>query len=162
MEGSYVWLWTVLSIIGIATAIRVIILVLHGRNHAARTSRSADQGTAPAHLSASPRTGTTETGPMVYYANSRHGRCDKEYRFNYKQVYDSQFGKITWRAYILRMPSLRGRNSDAHTTHRWHDSNNNYWVCWDRPVNSLKEIQAISRAWADHIQEYIATGKRFG
>lgn len=28
----------------------------------------------------------TETGPMVYFANDRHGRSDREYRFNYKKV----------------------------------------------------------------------------
>lgn len=27
-----------------------------------------------------------ETGPMVYYANDRHGGKDREYRFNYKKV----------------------------------------------------------------------------
>lgn len=28
----------------------------------------------------------TETGPIVYFANDRHGRSDREYRFNYKKL----------------------------------------------------------------------------
>lgn len=97
----------------------------------------------------------TETGPMVYYANDNHGSADKEYRFNYKKVNGS------WRAYILRMPSLGNRSSDGHATHRLWDGSKPY-ACWDSPVNSLSDMQTISRVWADNIQEYIATGKRFG
>lgn len=97
----------------------------------------------------------TETGPMVYFANDRHGNGDREYRFNYKKVNGS------WRAYILRMPDLRGRSDGCVETHRLRDGNS-FFVCWDSPVKSLKDMQNISRAWADAIQEYIATGKRFG
>ena len=96
-----------------------------------------------------------ETGPMIYYANDNHGRRDKEYRFNYKKVNGS------WRAYILRMPSLENRSTDGYATHRLWDRSKPY-VCWDSPVNSLSDMQTISRVWADNIQEYIATGKRFG
>jgi len=96
-----------------------------------------------------------ETGTVVYYANDRHGRRDKEYRFNYKKVNGS------WRAYILRMPSLGGRLSDGCTTHRLYDNGRPY-VCWDSAVTSLRDMQNISKAWADSIQEYIATGKEFG
>lgn len=60
----------------------------------------------------------TETGPMVYYANDNHGRRDKEYRFNYKKVNGS------WRAYILKMPSLGNRSTDGHATHRLMDGQN--------------------------------------
>lgn len=59
-------------------------------------------------------------------------------------------------------PSLCGRPSDGHTTHRWSDADGNHWVCWDSPVTSLTEMQSVSRLWADSVQEYIATGKRFG
>lgn len=94
----------------------------------------------------------TETGPMVYFANDRHGRSDKEYRFNYKKVNGG------WRAYILRMPSLGNRNSGSSTIHRLQDGNQ-YYICWDRQVNTLKDMQTISRRWADSIQEYLSTGK---
>ncbi len=101
------------------------------------------------------RENITEMGPMIYFANNRHGSSDKEYRFNYKKVGDS------WRAYIIRTPGWRGRDSGLAITHRLHDTQGHY-VCWDRPVNTLKDMQTISRIWADSIQEYIATGKRFG
>jgi len=92
---------------------------------------------------------------MVYYANDRHGRRDKEYCFNYKKVGSS------WRAYILKMPSLDNRDASGIVTHRLYDNGRPY-VCWDRSVNTLKDMQTISKVWADNIQEYIATGKRFG
>ena len=98
---------------------------------------------------------TNETGPVVYFANDSFGNSDREYRFNYKKIGNS------WRAYILRMPSLGGRNSEYAVTHRLNDRNGNY-VCWDSQVNTLKDMQTISKVWADSIQEYIATGKTFG
>ena len=100
------------------------------------------------------RDSITETGPMIYFANDRHGRSDKEYRFNYKKVGGG------WRAYILRTPNLGTRNSSSGIIHRLHDDAG-YYICWDRQVNSLKDMQTISRRWADSIQEYLSTG-RFG
>ncbi len=100
------------------------------------------------------RENITETGPMLYFANDRHGQDDKVYKFNYKKVGGG------WRAYILRTPSLRGRNDNGSIIHRLHDDDG-YYVCWDRQVDSLKDMQTISRRWADSIQEYISTG-RFG
>lgn len=100
------------------------------------------------------RDNITETGPMIYFANERHGRNDKEYRFNYKKVGEG------WRAYILRMPNLGGRDTGSAVIHRLHDDGG-YYICWDREVNTLKDMQTISRHWADSIQEYISTG-RFG
>lgn len=96
----------------------------------------------------------TETGPMIYFANDRHGRRDREYRFNYKKVGNG------WRAYIIRTPNLGHRNTSSGVIHRLNDSNG-YYICWDRQVETLKDIQIISRRWADSIQEYISTG-RFG
>lgn len=113
------------------------------------------QRTTPQQTRVVPLSQKNETGPMVYYANDRHGGKDREYRFNYKKVNGS------WRAYILRMPSLGNRSTDGHATHRLWDGSKSY-VCWDSPVNSLSDMQTISRVWADNIQEYIATGKRFG
>lgn len=115
------------------------------------TQRTTPQQTRVVSLSQK-----NETGPMVYYANDRHGGKDREYRFNYKKVSGS------WRAYILRMPSLGNRDARSIPTHRLWDDSNNAYICWDKTVNSLKDMQNISRVWADCIQEYIATGKRFG
>lgn len=95
-----------------------------------------------------------ETGPMVYFANDRHGSRDKEFQFNYKKVNGE------WRAYILRMPGLGGRDSGAAATHRHFDGGRPY-ICWDTPVRNLKDMQNISKVWADNILEYIVTGRRF-
>ncbi len=118
-------------------------------NPPAATSPERNRPLVPAS-----RDGITETGPMVYFANDRHGRSDREYRFNYKKVGGG------WRAYILRMPNLGNRDSGGGVIHRLHD-NSGYYICWDRQVNTLKDMQNISRRWADSIQEYISTG-RFG
>ena len=101
------------------------------------------------------RSQLSETGNMIYYANNRHGRRDYEYKFNYKKVNGA------WRAYIIRMPDLNGRNGAASITHRLYDNGNAY-VCWDTPLSTLKEAQIVSKKWADCLQEYIATGKEFG
>lgn len=114
-------------------------------------TNSRQQSSQPTMLST-----RTETGPMVYYANDTHGATDKEYRFNYKKVNGA------WRAYILRMPSLGNRDARSIPTHRLWDDDNKPYICWNSSVTSLKDIQNISRVWADSIQEYIATGKRFG
>ena len=92
---------------------------------------------------------------MVYYANDQHGRTDREYRFNYVKVNGA------WRAYILRMPDLGQRDASGFLTHRLWDNGRPY-ICWNSQVTSLKDMQNISRVWADSVQEYIATGKRFG
>lgn len=100
------------------------------------------------------RENITETGPMIYFANDRHNSGDREYRFNYKKVGNG------WRAYILRMPGLGNRDAGSGTIHRLHDDGG-YYICWNSQVNTLKDMQVISRHWADNIQNYIATG-RFG
>ena len=101
------------------------------------------------------RDNITETGPMIYFVNERHGRNDREYRFNYKKVGGG------WRAYILRTPSLNGRDTGSAVIHRLQDAGG-YYICWDSEVTTLKDIQNISRHWADSIQAYISTGRRFG
>lgn len=145
-------MWLVIAAISITVVIKCIILV-YGRGEVNEAvSESSNQDIVPIGSSTH---STKETGPMVYFANNKHGLRDKEYQFNYKKVNGS------WRAYILRMPSLGNRDSDGHSTHRFWDGGSSY-VCWDCPVNSLKDMQTISRVWADNIQEYIATGKKFG
>ena len=121
-----------------------------GRSTAAQNSRQVQNNR---HIPLAQR---SETGPMVYYANDRHGGTDREYRFNYKKVNGG------WRAYILRMPGLGGRDEGSLPTHRLWDDRNDPYICWDSTVISLHDMQNVSREWADCIQEYIATGKRFG
>lgn len=144
--------WVLLAIFVVAAG-RVGYLIYQNNRHPEQAAASAAAARRDPH---------GETGPMIYFANDAHGRADREYQFNYKWVYDNNIHANTWRAYILRMPSLGGRPSDGHSTHRWSDANGNHWVCWDSPITSLTEMQSVSRLWADSVQEYIATGKRFG
>lgn len=152
MSDMYEMFWVILAIIGIVAVCKVTYQVYQSRSNTA----DSHSGNAVTPISSNQLRSPDETGPMVYYANNPHGRRDCEYRFNYKKVGGS------WRAYILRMPSLCGRDGDLHKTHRFTDGHGAYWVCWDSPVNSLKDMQAISRVWANSVQEYIATGKHFG
>lgn len=136
--------------------IAAVVIVCRGknRNDTVSPARNEDRNTPQQNRDIASNE-KTETGPMVYYANDRHGSSDREYRFNYKKV------NGTWRAYIIRMPSLGNRQAGGVATHRMWDESKPY-ICWDSSVNSLRDMQTISRVWADNIQEYIATGKRFG
>lgn len=127
---------------------------VNATNHAQAAQTIAQPATRPAARQV-PLAQRSETGPMVYYANDRHGRQDREYRFNYKKIDGA------WRAYILRMPDLGQRDPGSIPTHRLWDNGRPY-ICWNSRVTSLKDMQNISRVWADSVQEYIATGKRFG
>lgn len=149
------WVYVILIVIGLAAICKIAYMLF-------KKSQVESVPVATQTQNSSTNRNSNETGVMVYYANDRHGRSDREYRFNYKRVYDSNLQKYTWRAYIIRMPSLCGRDANLHKTHRFTNGNGQYWVCWDSAVNSLKDMQAISRVWADSIQEYIATGKLFG
>lgn len=96
---------------------------------------------------------TQETGQVIYYANDSHHNTDREYRFNYRYVGGG------WRAYILRTPNFGNRTRGAHV-HMLSD-NGSYYICWDRTVSSIHDMQVISKRWADNFQEYLSTGKTF-
>lgn len=93
----------------------------------------------------------SDTGMMVYFANDPNNLSDNEYRFSYKKV------GTGWRAYILKSPAVNGRTASCH---RLSDSNGSY-ICWDRQIYSLREMQTIARQWADLNQKFIATGISF-
>lgn len=148
-------MWIVILVIGAVATGKIIYMIHRNQSENNTAAAGGNERIVPAGNNNTINRNASETGPMVYYANDNHGRRDREYRFNYKKVNGS------WRAYILRMPSLGGRDSSGTVTHRLYDGTKPY-VCWDSRVNSLKDMQTISRVWADSIQEYIATGKRFG
>lgn len=149
------WVYVILAGIGLVAFCRIVYLLFHKSNVAAAPAAPQTQrsGTTPSN---------EETDIMVYYANDRHDSADREYRFKYKWVFDSNLQKQTWRAYIIRMPSLGSRDPSLHKTHRFTNGTGVYWVCWDSAVESLKDMQTISRVWADSLQEYITTGALFG
>ena len=115
-----------------------------------RSSNSRPQNTNRPTRQAAPE----QTGHIIYFATNDFGLSDWEYRFDYRKV------QGVWKAYILKMPSLRGRSGSFHITHRLGTADAPF-VCWDTPLRSLEDAQNVSRVWADHLQEYIATGKRF-
>jgi len=146
--------WIAAAIVGI---IAIVCFVCQKKKNTSQT-QPTPAATRPATRPAPrpvPLAQRNETGPMVYYANDRHGRPDREYRFNYVKVDGA------WRAYILRMPDLGQRDPGSIPTHRLWDNGHPY-ICWNSRVVNLKDMQNISRVWADSVQEYIATGKRFG
>lgn len=61
-----------------------------------------------------------------------------------------------WLTYILRMPSLNGRDGNLHIAHRYCNGNT-YRICYDPQPTTLRDAQIISRAWADRELEYIST-----
>ena len=148
------FIYIIWIVIGIA-----VLVKLFGRNGNNAGNNNRNNGNAGRRAASGRGTATqpgrNETGTIIYYANNPHGLADKEYRFNYKKVGTS------WRAYILKMQSLGGRDDSGHKTHRLYDNGAPY-VCWDRPVATLADMQNISKVWADSLQEYIATGRRFG
>ena len=91
------------------------------------------------------------TGMMVYFANDAYHLSDNEYRFSYRRVGNG------WRAYILKCPTINGRTASCH---RLSDGGGSY-ICWDREISTLKEMQNVARRWADNNQKYIATGIGF-
>ncbi len=97
------------------------------------------------------RQANRDTGPMIYLANDPSNLPDNEYRFSFMRV------DAGWRAYILKSPNINGRSA---TCHRLNDARGPY-ICWDRDIRSLKEMQTVARRWADMNQRYIATGLTF-
>lgn len=145
MPENLSWVISALSIILCVFCLRRQRNAGAGRNNAGR--RSAVQAQDP------PRT-PVQTGRVVYFASDGYGLPSREYHFDYRKVNGA------WRAYILKMPALNGRSSSSSATHRLSDGNMRY-VCWNRPIRTLQDCQTVSRAWADNLQRYIATGQTF-
>ena len=96
------------------------------------------------------------TAEMEYFANNPHNHKDNHFTFRFKHI------KHEWLIYIEKMPSLNGRSSDAHSTHRYTDSlNGKRYVCRKPQPITLADAQAVARVWADNILEYIVKGTTF-
>lgn len=143
--------WTLLiaAVIGLVLAVKLVVRTVQGSRGPVRTGRERqDRG-------GQERGGQEQGGKTVnYYANTRHRQRDNWFQFQYKKV-----GNV-WRIYILRMPSLAGRDGNLHLTHR-HSGGGRYWICYDPEPRTLKDAYAITRAWADRELEYITTGTPF-
>ncbi len=144
-----VWLLLIASVIGLVLVLKLLVrAVQEGQREAGGRRR----GGSPRQEAAG--SGGGEYGPVNYYANTRHRQKDNWFQFRFQKV-----GGV-WRIYILRMPSLGGRSGSLHRTHR-HTDGVRHWICYDPEPRTLKDAQAVTRAWADRELEYIATGVPF-
>lgn len=130
---------------------RLYIYLTNSQNYGNQQSNRT-RGTTALGLMNTDSRRIEETGTMIYYANDIYNLPDKEYRFKYRYV------NGTWRAYIIRTPETR--NGQYGTPHTLRDGDMRY-ICWDQKVATLKDMQTISRQWADNVQKYIATGRSF-
>lgn len=151
MNNVCEWMVLILVVIGIVAIIKICCLIYKKNNNELVTDLGSDTTMVREQQN---RGGLTELGPVNYYANDRHNRKDKWFQFKYKKVGNE------WLTYILRMPSLNGRDGNLHITHRYRDENT-YWICYDPQPTTLRDAQIISRAWADRELEYISTGVHF-
>ena len=121
------------------------------------TATSARPATTPtpSPASSSDRYGQS-TAVLEYFANNPCNMSDNWFSFEFIKVENE------WRAYIERMPDLNGRDADGHITHRYTDRvNDRLYVCFDPMPETLADSQNIARSWADHLLEYIDTGRTF-
>lgn len=89
---------------------------------------------------------------FLYY-RTKDGRAD--YGFDFERQGDG-----SWRVYIQSQPPYMGRDTDAHSTHRYDDNGRKY-ICWDRPIRSFEDAKRIAATWADRTQKYIRYGRGF-
>jgi hypothetical protein len=91
-----------------------------------------------------------------YQYRSRHIR--HPFVFNLVKQPDGEV-----RIYIVDSPSYRSRQTDGHSTHRYQDQSNRYYVCVDhslRPTN-FHDARSWARYWADKTAQYMRTGRPF-
>lgn len=134
------------------------------RNRATGTSRTTTSRPATTPVTPSPESSSAQssdrygqsTAVLEYFANNPCNMSDNWFSFEFIKVQNE------WRAYIERMPDLNGRDTDGHITHRYTDRvNDRLYVCFDPMPETLADSQNIARSWADHLLEYIDTGKTF-
>jgi len=85
------------------------------------------------------------------------------YTFPNGNVYTFSFEKQsngTIRAYITNMPLYGSRDTNLVATHRHADGQRHY-VCWDTPLYTQADADAVAKGWARRTERYITTGKRF-
>ncbi len=165
MEQTYTIMWVIVGIIAAAAACKYIYTAYkkHVGERYVRPQNSSSRTVQRNNVAntAVPRTNTQISanngdsfGIVNYYANTRHHQKDNWFQFEIKKV------NGVWLSYILRMPSLNGRDDDAHKTHRY-NANGRYWICYDPQPSTLHDAQLICKAWADRELEYITTGTLF-
>lgn len=97
---------------------------------------------------------TTSGNRLTYYVDGYGYYRDGKYSFEIVKKDGS------WRAYILRMPDLNGRDASSAATHRLSDGSRKY-ICVQGAVGTKERMIEIAKVWAVNIQNYINTGRRF-
>ncbi|MBT3380512.1 MAG: hypothetical protein HN742_00120 [Lentisphaerae bacterium] len=92
---------------------------------------------------------------MAYRGTYRTKSGRNRFRFAFEKQPDGDV-----RAYIENQPSYEGRATDGHSTHRYSDGSRRY-VCYDPMPDNLDDAIEVAKAWADHTEEYVRTGRRF-
>ena len=171
MSSNSSVMWVIVGIIAVAAACKIAYEAYkkHAGERSARPQNSTPrtvQRPNAVNNTASPRTTTPRTsthastdnrdslGIVNYYANTRHNQKDNWFQFEIKKV------NGVWLSYILRMPSLNGRNGDLHKTHRY-NADGRYWICYDPQPDNPHDAHLICKGWADRELEYITTGTLF-
>ncbi len=90
---------------------------------------------------------------VVYYIDGYGYEQDGKYVFRIKKNAEKD-----WRAYILQMPDLEGRNPSLNDTHRLYDSEG-YYVCIQGKVESREKMIGAAKFWATRLHRYIKTGQ---
>lgn len=103
---------------------------------------------------------------MKYYKNEYKYvyRMQNGYGKNVKYVFKiAQRSISTWVSYIISTPKVQNRDMSTSITHRVYDSQKGlYYISWNCPVKSPKDMELISNKWAELFQRYIDKGILFG
>ncbi len=75
-----------------------------------------------------------------------------------KYVFELKYVSGGWRAYIIKTPSLVGRDTSATIIHQLSDSGRKY-VCISGLVPTKEMMVSLAKQWARGLQNYIVTGQ---
>lgn len=89
---------------------------------------------------------------LTYFIDGYGVQKDGKYVFELKCVNGG------WRAYIVRTPSLVGRDTSATIIHQLSDAGRKY-VCISGTVQTKEQMIALAKQWARGLQNYIVTGQ---
>lgn len=91
--------------------------------------------------------------PIGYTPKCR-GRDGERYNFEVEET------PTTFRIYIVRQPSYRGRDTSLHATHRLMEDGR-YYICWAGNIRSSSHVHGVIKLWVHLTEKYIRTGARF-
>ena len=144
MEGTYEYMWIIIGSILLVALIKVIYQIYKNKVGERCTYRPIQTSTANSNSQIS--TSIREFGTVNYYANARYNQKDRWFQFMYREVNGE------WLAYILRMPSLNGRDGDLHLTHRYKKENIFATLC----IFSIKLLSIIPRVNQNHTKFFFS------